>query len=441
MSRKIQINGIGFHCASVIYMYISIVIFLVLWVKPIYSILSISAIIFAFFKYYNKTKKNLKNCSPIYVSIGLLLLIFIIIILLGILLGWTGKFKQADDWYKHNSILMDLTNKSWPVYYENGNEKSMLTYYLGQYIVPGFVGKLFSSFNVAQITNGIWAMIGLFIAILGVFKITKSDNKEKQLATLIIIMLFSSCVTLSQDIGKLIIPDKVEANGHWFTFYDNYKLQLSSNIVLLRWVMPQCIIPWIILSLLYDNRSDIQNYALIAIPSVFYATLPAIGIIISLITFVFIKAIKEKKILKILKEIFSISNVIILLTLGLILIAYFSGNIFSEKPKDIGIAFLSYGGENVLIYLIFILCFVPYTILLFKNNKKNSFYWIATILLLILPFMKIGLYNDLLMRTSIISLYIYMILCIKELYNNNSKLMIKIMLMFFLVLRKLFRNK
>jgi nitrogen fixation-related uncharacterized protein len=74
--------------------------------------LSISAIIFAFFKYYNKTKKNLKNCSPIYVSIGLLLLIFIIIILLGILLGWTGKFKQADDWYKHNSILMDLTNKS-----------------------------------------------------------------------------------------------------------------------------------------------------------------------------------------------------------------------------------------------------------------------------------------------------------------------------------------
>ncbi|MBQ3414546.1 MAG: hypothetical protein IJH39_04195 [Clostridia bacterium] len=354
-------------------------------------------------------------------------------------MGWTGIFKQPADWYKHNCILSDLTNKSWPVYYKNNGENSMLTYYIGQYILPCFIGKITSSIITTQIANGIWAMIGLLLSLLGIFKVTKSDTKEKQIVALIILFMFSACVSLSQNIGKLVIPDKIYADGHWLCFFGDYKLQLSSNIVLLRWVMPQCIIPWIIICLFYDDPYNIENYVICCIPALFYSTLSFISLCIILIFMVFIKYYKERNISNILKEIFSISNIITVITLGVILLAYFGGNVFSSKPESIGFDLVSYDNENFLIYAIFITEFIPYTILLFKSNKKNPLYWISTIILLVLPFAKMGLFNDLLMRCSIVPLFIYMLLCIKELFNKDSKQIIKILLILFLAMRKLFK--
>lgn len=425
---KIRINGTGMLVASMGYMYISVIIFLLGWVKPIFSIPTTIILLIAIYKYIKEKSEKLKEIKPIYVSVKMLLLVLVIVCIFGWLFGWTGRSKQTADWEKHNGVLADLTKKEWPVYYENNGEKSMLTYYLGQYMVPTVVGKLFSSVKIAQYFNGIWAMIGLLIAILGIFKITKSDNSIKQLKALIIIFGFSMCISVSQVLVKLFI-DKDIVQGHWLMFNENFKLQYSNNIILLRWVMPQCLITWIVLTIIYDDPYDLKNYVLVCLPVLFYSSITFIGLVLFLLVLLIIYIIKNRKKENVLKNIFSISNILIAITLGLILILYFLGNVLGEKDQEIGFKIVKYGFSNISLYIFLIVAVIPYTLILFSKNKRNPFYWIATVIMFVFPFFSMGLYNDLLTRGTIIPLFIYMIMSInllndKEVEENIKMLMI-----------------
>ena len=148
---------------------------------------------------------------------------------------------------------------------------------------------------------------------------------------------------------------------------------------------------------------------------------------------VIIKIFKNKKIKEVLKEIFSLSNISIFLSLGLILLLYFWGNTFSEKPDDVGFSFVSYK-NNILLYIAFIMSFIPYSIILFKDNKKNPLFYISIIILLLLPFGRMGLWNDLVMRVSIVPIFIFMILCIKYLFNTKIQNISKLILVIFLLI-------
>ena len=205
-------------------------------------------------------------------------------------------------------------------------------------------------------------------------------------------------------------------------YNDEFRLQYSSNMTLLRWVFPQCIVPWITFSILYDNKFDIEHYVILCLPMLFYSSFSFVGMIIFLFVMAIIYTIKNKDIKLVLKKIFSLSNVIVGLTLGGVLLLYFLGNLLVPKPDNIGLQLVEYSGTNILVYICFIISFLPYTIVLFKENKNNAFYWIATVLLLVLPFFKMGLNNDLCMRASIIPLFVYTILTIKTLINEKSKI-------------------
>lgn len=419
---KIRINGTGFFLCAMSYIYISIIIFLIGWTKYIISIPVSIILIIAIYKYYKKYKKNLENVEPIYIDIKMLIALCITLFILSWILGWTGFARQAGDYIKHNSVLSDLTNNTWPVYYENNGESSMLTYYLGQYIMPAFIGKIFSSANLSLFFNGIWAAFGLLLATLGIFKVTKANTTSKQIIALCISLFFSTCVILSQALGKIFIKDIPISAGEWFMYNDEFRLQYSSNMTLLRWVFPQCIVPWITFSILYDNKFDIEHYVILCLPMLFYSSFSFVGMIIFLFVMTIIYTIKNKDIKLVLKKIFSLSNVIVGLTLGGVLLLYFLGNLLVPKPDNIGLQLVEYSGTNILVYICFIISFLPYTIVLFKENKNNAFYWIATVLLLVLPFFKMGLNNDLCMRASIIPLFVYTILTIKTLINEKSKI-------------------
>ena len=186
--------------------------------------------------------------------------------------------------------------------------------------------------------------------------------------------------------------------------------------------MPQCITPWIIFSVLYDNRFDIEHYVILCLPILFYSSFSFLGIVCFLAILTIVYLIKNKDIKSGLKKIFSISNISVGLTLGIILIIYFSGNILEPKPDILKLKLVKYMGKDILIYICFMISVLPYTIILFKDNRKNSLYWIATAILYILPFFYMGYYNDLVMRVSIIPLFVYSILAIELLITKKSKI-------------------
>ena len=64
---KIRINGIGFFVCAMSYIYISIFIFLIGWLKPAISIPISIIILLALYEYYKKYKKNLEKIGRAHV--------------------------------------------------------------------------------------------------------------------------------------------------------------------------------------------------------------------------------------------------------------------------------------------------------------------------------------------------------------------------------------
>lgn len=102
---------------------------------------------------------------------------------------------------------------------------------------------------------------------------------------------------------------------------------------------------------------------------------------------------------------------------------------WEKKIRKIGFKIVKYGFSNISLYIFLIVAVIPYTLILFSKNKRNPFYWIATVIMFVFPFFSMGLYNDLLTRGTIIPLFIYMIMSInllndKEVEENIKMLMI-----------------
>ena len=59
---------------------------------------------------------------------------------------------------------------------------------------------------------------------------------------------------------------------------------------------------------------------------------------------------------------------------------------------------------------------LPYAILLLKRHKSDLIYYVSILSLFILPFFKMGMYNDLVMRASIPALFVLMIYVVQNLF-------------------------
>ena len=121
-------------------------------------------------------------------------------------------------------------------------------------------------------------------------------------------------------------------------------------------------------------------------------------------------------------DVISINNISIILTLFPVFFLYLWGNINTAKPEEIGFKLIDYSGDKIVIYIIFVIFNVISIIIpLFKDNKNNVLFWVSFASLLLLPFCMMGKYNDLMMRASIPSLFILLLLTLKH-FQKNVKL-------------------
>jgi len=146
--------------------------------------------------------------------------------------------------------------------------------------------------------------------------------------------------------------------------------------------------------------------------SIIFTSVAAIGCAV----FYFVTS-KEK--IKTLKNIFSISNLCTFLTFGLVEIFYYLGNLQVEKPDYLGfkVAEFDKGIAGIVVFELFM--FGVYCFCVYREQKNNPLYYITIAALIIIPFFKMGLYNDFVMCVSIPALFMVMIFVIS--YLNNSK--------------------
>ena len=238
----------GLTALTFAYIYIPILIFLWGWTKPWIAGLCTMAILYSLYRFRTNTRTWIRKDTHIDIKVMIVVIIFFAV--LGYIIGGGAFTQQAGDWYKHNSILLDLTWRDWPVYYRHGSEHSMLTYYIAMYLVPALVGKVVGSYRVAEIALYIWSLIGLLLVFLNTVRVLHLRRGVAQLIAAFLICMFSTPLYIAQMVNDIVYKSSMLFSANWFSY--SPQLQYSDNYTLLRWVVPQVLVLWLTVLLLIE---------------------------------------------------------------------------------------------------------------------------------------------------------------------------------------------
>ncbi|MBQ9895637.1 MAG: hypothetical protein IJM38_09680 [Ruminococcus sp.] len=417
----IKLNKKTLYLIDLIYIAVPILLFLFGWTKWYIAICCSAVLIGCYWRMYRsftEEKEESIAVKPI-VFIG----VVFVLMLFGYAFGWGRWTAQPYDWEKHNTLLSDLTKRSWPVYYTNGSEHSMLTYYIAQYLVPAFVGKATGSFRVTERMIYVWNEIGILLIWLQLIRALKIEKGYKQVLSSIFFLMFGLPLALAKKFAINfttfdIFQDK--DNPSWFVLDDDrlIHLQYSENFTLLNWVFPQVIVIWLVTLLFFEHKDKLRYYIPLMLPCMLYGILSFIGMVIFAAAYAVFLLVRDKKFADWLKSVLSPENILCMATLGSVLLLYYYGNMISEKPDALGFKIMPYKGGLIGIYFLFVIFNVlPYGLSLFKWYKRDVLYWVSFISLLIFPIFRMGMYNDLMMRASIPALFLFMYY-IMEIFNR-----------------------
>ena len=252
------------------YLFIPIIVFMLSWIKIWIAIPVVALTLFGLCKVLfdkGSSEGNVKikiSSSFIIYSV----ICFALILLLSYFLGLGGFTEQPYDATKHNFILKDLIDNPWPVRFDTANGKGTLCYYIAGYISPALVGKITSSFDAASVFSVIWHALGIYIAILVLYKsVSNSKGKDKPVYLLyifLVIMLFAPFNAVMQFFCIYIYPDQPIPAIHWIS--DSINVSFSSDLTSLRYVYPQFVPTLIVIALLFRMRKRYDKWALIVSP-------------------------------------------------------------------------------------------------------------------------------------------------------------------------------
>ena len=413
-SRNVNINNI--YIGIIGYLYLPIIIFLVgwtsIWVSITVLLFTIVAILFGMRKIYNENKEK-PSCR-----LDELLVVFGVFFVFFVMVGHSDLFAQDFDWHKHHAIFNDLKNYDWPVIYENG---SLLTYYLGQYIVPSLLGKLFNSSIVMIWSIPVWNALGLTLVYAVLISLTGAKSVKKKICLLLFMLFWGGCTFLGTITYHLIHSGTIKLLPDSFKWIDlqNIKIHFASNFDALYGAFQHVIVPWIVTAFFIGNLKHIESYVIIALPLMFNATFAFVYFVPILLFFVFRNMLKSNK-KSFFKDVFGIGN-LFMIPMAVVLCIYFAGNVFSNKPENVGFEIFNIE-EHILFYIIFIFTeFLLYAVCILKRNVKNLLFYVAIIELIAIPFFKLGLYNDLCSRGSIPARFILMFLIIEYYFSKPEK--------------------
>ncbi len=414
--KSVHININYIYISLVAYLFIPLFIFLLGWTNPLISIPIIAVTSLGIF--FSIREIFGENKGIVCCNLTDLLIFFIGFFLFFVVAGHSDLFAQDYDWHKHHAIFNDLQNYQWPVVYENN---TMLTYYLGQYITPSFIGKVFHSSTVMKWMIPVWNAIGLTIVHTVICFLLKIDTFSKKFLTFFLILLWGGLTNIGSAIYSSIHLDSFDIIAGDFKWIDleNFKIHFASNYDALHDAFQHVITPWLAVCFFMGNKNHYESYVMLSVPLMFSATFGFIYFAPILLVFA-LWNLRKSKFSKWIKSILSPGN-LLMLPVAFVFLTYFYDYLLEEKPNNVSFGITDFS-PNFDFYLIFIVVeFLAYSLLLFKKNIRNPLFYIINIELLIIPFFSLGMFNDLCSRGSIPARFILMILCLEFLFTESRK--------------------
>lgn len=425
--------------SAYLYMVIPIVIFFIGWLKPY---LGIGCSVILLYGLHHFIKKRYREDEYFYIESKSLLIIIFAIVAWVFLSGMGGYFYQRGDWHWRNATFRDLINYSWPVIYpETGNA---MVYYYAFWMVPALVGKIMG-WGAANFALYVWTCTGILISMLLMCKALKA-NTPKKVSIMVFLYIFWSGLNIFGILFSGIMGhnSSIIGGGYgWSDFSTGY--QFTPNNALLEWVFNQTIVPWVAIPLfLQDKRIDVLAYlGLCVLP---FAPFPFVGLFVLTAAWAaseIVCNVRQNACRTILKQIFSIPNLTSVATVFVVFLLFFKENTAANGSSGAGgigwyIAPWEMTSEQLLVLVLFyIFEFFAYSVLIYKENHNNLFFYVCNTWLFICPFIRVGTGRDFCMRASVPALFMLMCMVVEYFYKEKGNLMRTVMIISVITLSSL----
>ncbi len=299
--------------------------------------------------------------------------------------GNAGFANQKDDIYLRNNIIFsNLMFDKWPIQSPSvDSEFNMLSYYIGYFIPISYFYKYFTFLDVNLLIFG-WTYLVLFIGLLFLFVCFKNN-----VAILLVLLPNGIFWLIDRGINGQEIP-----------------LKFFTQINVLAHGPQQNIPALMAIGLLFaELKKEKSEWIIFIIFSTFlWSPFTCFGLM--LVTIYYYKKI----------DIFSVYN-IVSFVLGMIILLFYIG-----RNTD-----FYYGVNNMFEnptmsfkYLFFICTDILLLPVFFSKVLKvnfGKFFWYLVLLLILIPFIRLGKYNDFVTKTSVPIFILYYGILIKNILN------------------------
>lgn len=404
--------------ANLAFCYIPVFLFLAGWCQWFFAAPGCLLLVLLFYQYYRSMNKQDNADERLTIDRKLIYWVLGASAVLAVILGHGGLFIDGDiftDYHKHAAVQQDLARYAWPVIYEDAGTPSMLVYYVGSYLFPGLVGKIFGSPILAEWMMGVVGWIGMNLIFLNILFLVKAETTKAQIWAIIIYLGFYGMLIPLQLLMFKFNEDVILGYPQWYTYKG---LQFRSSLVSVKWVWQQYTIPVLGMSMLYKYHEQRKLYALWVLPALISGTWCFVTLVAYAVADYILSCVRDKKFHM---DLFSWQNVVCVL-IGLLMVLYISGSVASDTTEELRFRLMTdwkYYLRDYLPFCIFMFGF--YFWLIWKNTKKDSFFYITLFFLIIIPFWHASDYNDWVMCTSMPALFMLTIYCIRFLLSEEVK--------------------
>ena len=400
--------------ANLIFCYIPVVLFLGGWCRWEIAVPSCLLVGYMLYALYRKHIAPMP-AEPLTLRPASWITLIAVTLFLAVIFGCGGVFAQFYDYPKHSAVVQDLSQRSWPVIYDDAVNPSMLTYYIGSYLFPGFIGQLFSSRIVGELMLGMVGWLGLILLLLNVFVLADARTTKKQIWAIVIFLFFTGMILPLQLLFLPFHDEVTLGRPHWFI---HRLLQYRSCMSILKWVWEQYTIPVLGLAMLYRFREKRSLYAIWILPALICGTWSFIALVAYALAYYVITCIRDKKVHM---DLFSWQNIVCGF-IGLIMVTYLAGSLTADKPEEVQFRVLTDWKYYLTAYIPFCLfMFGFYYMLIWETAKRDAFFYITLGLLCVIPFCRAGWLNDWTMNVSMPPLFLLNIACIRFLLDKPTE--------------------
>jgi hypothetical protein len=377
-----------------------------------------------------------------------------------LLLSGVGGFGfQNYDYKKHNALLMSLIDQNWP---PRVTRSAPLVYYIGYYLPAGWIGRLVG-WDWANIFQLFWTFVGVALSFIWFCKISNVDLKNRVARVFGLMLIF--CMAGGLDIiGFYLLKSNrfdITTQIEWWAKYFQY----SSQTTLMYWVPQHAIVAWLVTGMLVNSLYHPNNLKYLGLAygfSILWSPLSVIGTTPFFVglPLVYLTRQNRRYLFDGLPFFFHLSA----LWIGGINLIYIISNRYDfpigflwqfVKSKRLLVErwiefwLIEFGLLTVAILLLFILGkrslqlsdesghnfwsrgWQNYLQKEFNLSSKQILLFLSAVLMLtILPIFKMGRGNDVVMRTSIPSLFIFWAIVSKIVIDTSYSVKIRLRTIF-----------